>query len=297
MVPLLVGTTLIVFVLGRLAPGDPVQILFGDIGDPVTEARARAKLGLDRPLAEQYLRFVGRLFRGDLGSSYAYPGTPVRAMLAGALPVTLFLSVLAVGAAIVVGVPLGLIAALRPRSLLDRLIRLLTLVGIAVPFFVVAIGLVLVFSLRLRWLPVSGWGSPGHLVLPVVVLALRPLAYIARITRVALLQVFAEDYVRTAWAKGLPPAAVTLRHALRNAALTIVTTAGLTLGLAFTGAFVTETIFGIPGMGRATVTAIFQRDYPMIQAVVVLYTGLFLLLNLLTDLGYALLDPRIRYAD
>jgi ABC-type dipeptide/oligopeptide/nickel transport system permease component len=211
--------------------------------------------------------------------------------------VTLFLSVLAVGAAIVVGVPLGLIAALRPRSLLDRLIRLLTLVGIAVPFFVVAIGLVLVFSLRLRWLPVSGWGSPGHLVLPVVVLALRPLAYIARITRVALLQVFAEDYVRTAWAKGLPPAAVTLRHALRNAALTIVTTAGLTLGLAFTGAFVTETIFGIPGMGRATVTAIFQRDYPMIQAVVVLYTGLFLLLNLLTDLGYALLDPRIRYAD
>jgi peptide/nickel transport system permease protein len=297
MVPLLVGTTLIVFVLGRLAPGDPVQILFGDIGDPVTEARARAKLGLDRPLAEQHLRFVGRLFRGDLGSSYAYPGTPVRAMLAGALPVTLFLSVLAVGAAIVVGVPLGLIAALRPRSLLDRLIRLLTLVGIAVPFFVVAIGLVLVFSLRLRWLPVSGWGSPGHLVLPVVVLALRPLAYIARITRVALLQVFAEDYVRTAWAKGLPPAAVTLRHALRNAALTIVTTAGLTLGLAFTGAFVTETIFGIPGMGRATVTAIFQRDYPMIQAVVVLYTGLFLLLNLLTDLGYALLDPRIRYAD
>ena len=141
----------------------------------------------------------------------------------------------------------------------------------------------------------SGWGRPGHVVLPVVVLMLRPLAYIARITRVALLQVLAEDYVRTARAKGLPPAAVNLRHALRNAAIAIVTTAGLTLALAFTGAFVTETIFGIPGMGRATVTAIFQRDYPVIQAVVMLYTGMFLVLNLLTDLGYALLDPRIRY--
>ena len=295
MVPLIVGTTLIVFVLGRLAPGDPVQILFGDVGDPVTEARARARLGLDRPLPEQYLRFVARLVRGDLGVSYAYPGTPVRGMLAEALPVSLFLSGLAVGSAVLTGVPLGLFAALWPRSLLDRLIRLLTLAGIAVPFFVIAIGLVLVFSLQLRWLPVSGWGRPGHVVLPVVVLMLRPLAYIARITRVALLQVLAEDYVRTARAKGLPPAAVNLRHALRNAAVTIVTTAGLALSLAFTGAFVTETIFGIPGMGRATVTAIFQRDYPVIQAVVMLYTGMFLVLNLLTDLGYALLDPRIRY--
>jgi ABC-type dipeptide/oligopeptide/nickel transport system permease component len=218
-------------------------------------------------------------------------------MLAEALPVSLFLSGLAVGGAVLIGVPLGLLAALSPRSLLDRLIRLLTLAGIAVPFFVVAIGLVLVFSLHLRWLPVSGWGRPGHLVLPVLVLGLRPLAYIARITRATLLQVLAEDYVRTARAKGLPPSAVNLRHALRNAAVTIVTTAGLALSLAFTGAFVTETIFGIPGMGRATVTAIFQRDYPVIQAVVMLYTGLFLVLNLLTDLGYALLDPRIRYAD
>ncbi|PYM59502.1 MAG: hypothetical protein DMD79_17515 [Candidatus Rokuibacteriota bacterium] len=297
MVPLIVGTTLIVFVLGRLAPGDPVQILLGDVGDPVTEARARAQLGLDRPLPEQYLRFVGRIVRGDLGVSYAYPGMPVRGMLAEAFPVSLLLSGLAVGAAVLIGVPLGLLAALSPRSLLDRLIRLLTLAGIAVPFFVVAIGLVLVFSLHLRWLPVSGWGRPGHLVLPVLVLGLRPLAYIARITRATLLQVLAEDYVRTARAKGLPPSAVSLRHALRNAVVTIVTTAGLALSLAFTGAFVTETIFGIPGMGRATVTAIFQRDYPVIQAVVMLYTGLFLILNLLTDLGYALLDPRIRYAD
>jgi ABC-type dipeptide/oligopeptide/nickel transport system permease component len=296
MVPLVLGTTLVVFVVGRLAPGDPVQILFGDIGDPVTEARARAKLGLDRPVAEQYVRFLGRLLRGDLGVSYAYPGTPVQGMVTEALGPSVLLGGLAVAGAVLVGVPLGLLAALRPRSVLDRLMRLLTLSGIAVPFFVLAIGLVLVFSLRLRWLPVSGWGTPVHLVLPVVVLALRPLAYVARITRLAILQVLEEDYVRTARAKGLGPVAVNLRHALRNAAVTIVTTAGLTLSLAFTGAFVTETIFGVPGMGRATVTAILQRDYPVIQAVVLLYTGLFLLLNLLTDVGYAILDPRIRHA-
>ena len=297
MVPLVLGTTLIVFVVGRLAPGDPVQILFGDISDPVTEARARAKLGLDRPVIEQYVRFLGRLAHGDLGVSYAYPGTPVRGMVAEALGPSALLGGLAVGGAVLLGVPLGLLAALRPRSVLDRLVRLVTLSGIAVPFFVIAIGLVLVFSLRLRWLPVSGWGTLAHLALPVVVLALRPLAYVARITRLAMLQVLQEDYVRTARAKGLAPSTVNLRHALRNAAVTIITTAGLTLSLAFTGAFVTETIFGVPGMGRATVTAILQRDYPVIQAVVLLYTGLFLILNLLTDVGYAILDPRIRHAE
>jgi len=297
MVPLVLGTTLIVFVVGRLAPGDPVQILFGDISDPVTEARARAKLGLDRPVIEQYVRFLGRLAHGDLGVSYAYPGTPVRGMVTEALGPSALLGALAVGGAVLLGVPLGLVAALRPRSVLDRLVRLVTLSGIAVPFFVIAIGLVLIFSLRLRWLPVSGWGTPAHLALPVIVLTLRPLAYVARITRLAMLQVLQEDYVRTARAKGLAPSAVNLRHALRNAAVTIVTTAGLTLSLAFTGAFVTETIFGVPGMGRATVTAILQRDYPVIQAVVLLYTGLFLVLNLLTDVGYAILDPRIRHAE
>jgi len=294
-VPLVLGTTLVVFVVGRWAPGDPVQVLLGDIGDPVTEARARAKLGLDRPIVEQYLRFLGRLLHGDLGVSYAYPGMPVRRLVGEALGPSLLLGGLAVAAAVVLGVPLGLLAALSPRSALDRLVRALTLTGIAIPFFVVAVGLVLVFSLRLRWLPVSGWGTPIHLVLPVIVLALRPLAYVARITRLALRSVLQEDYVRTARAKGLGPAAVNLRHALRNAAVTIATTAGLTLSLALTGAFVTETIFGVPGMGRATVTAILQRDYPAIQAIVLLYTGLFLALNLLTDLGYALLDPRIRY--
>jgi peptide/nickel transport system permease protein len=295
MVPLVLGTTLLVFALGRLAPGDPVQILFGDLGDAAAIARARAQLGLDRPLVEQYARFLGRLARLDLGVSYAYPGKPVGELLAGAVWTSLMLGVLAVAVALAIGLPLGIIAALRPGTWIDRLARGVTLLGIAVPFFVVAAVLVLLFSLRLGWLPVSGWGQPRHLVLPVLVLMLRPMAYIMRVTRLAVSQILVEDFIRTARAKGLGPGAIVLRHALRNAAITIATTAGLSLSLAFTGAFVTETIFAVPGMGRATVTAILQRDYPTIQAVVMLYTFLFLALNLVMDCLYAVLDPRVRY--
>jgi peptide/nickel transport system permease protein len=295
MLPIVIGVTLIVFVVGRLAPGDPVQILFGDISNPTVEARARAQLGLDQPLPVQYARFLGGLARLDFGTSYVYRGVRVSAIIGQALPISLALGTLALLVAVLAGVPLGLAAALHRRSVLDQGVRLLTLLGVAVPFFVVAVGLVLLFSLRLRWLPVSGWGAPGHLVLPIVVLMLRPMAYITRITRLAVLQALGQDYIRTARAKGLPVAAITVRHALRNAAITITTTVGLALSLAFTGAFVTEIIFGIPGMGRATVTAVFERDYPVIQAVVLLYTALFLLLNLAMDLAYAALDPRIRY--
>jgi peptide/nickel transport system permease protein len=295
MLPIVIGVTLIVFVVGRLAPGDPVQILFGDISNPTVEARARAQLGLDQPLPVQYARFLEGLARLDFGTSYVYRGVRVSAIIGQALPISLALGTLALIVAVLLGVPLGLAAALHRRSVLDQGVRLLTLLGVAVPFFVVAIGLVLLFSLRLRWLPVSGWGTPAHLVLPIVVLMLRPMAYITRITRLAVLQALGQDYIRTARAKGLPVAAITVRHALRNAAITITTTVGLALSLAFTGAFVTEIIFGIPGMGRATVTAVFQRDYPVIQAVVLLYTALFLLLNLAMDLAYAALDPRIRY--
>jgi peptide/nickel transport system permease protein len=296
MAPLVLGTTLLVFALGRLAPGDPVQILFGDLGDPAAIARARSQLGLDRPLVEQYARFLSRLGRLDLGVSYAYPGKPVGELLAGAVSTSLLLGVLAVAVALAIGLPLGIVAALRPGTWVDRLARGVTLVGIAVPFFVVAAVLVLVFSLRLGWLPVSGWGQSRHLVLPVVVLTLRPMAYIMRVTRLAVSQVLVEDFIRTARAKGLGPGAIVLRHALHNAAITIATTAGLSLSLAFTGAFVTETIFAVPGMGRATVTAILQRDYPTIQAVVMLYTLLFLALNLVMDCLYAVLDPRVRYS-
>jgi peptide/nickel transport system permease protein len=295
MLPIVLGVTLIVFVVGRLAPGDPVQILFGDISNPMFEARARAQLGLDQPLPVQYARFLGGLARLDFGTSYVYRGVRVSAIIGQALPISLALGTLALLVAVLVGVPLGLAAALHRRSVLDQGVRLLTLLGVAVPFFVVAVGLVLLFSLRLRWLPVSGWGTPAHLVLPIAVLMLRPMAYITRITRLAVLQALGQDYIRTARAKGLPVAAITVRHALRNAAITITTTVGLALSLAFTGAFVTEIIFGIPGMGRATVTAVFERDYPVIQAVVLLYTALFLLLNLAMDLAYAALDPRIRY--
>jgi ABC-type dipeptide/oligopeptide/nickel transport system permease component len=188
-----------------MAPGDPVQVLFGNISDPVTEARARAKLGLDRPVVEQYLRFLGGLARLDLDVSYAYPGVPIRRMAAEALPATVLLGIVAVAGAIAFGVALGLLAALHPQSIVDRAIRLLTLSGIAVPFFVIAVILVLVFSVRPGWLPVAGWDTSCHLVLPIVVLMLRPLAYITRITRLALLQVLDQEHIRTARSKSLPP--------------------------------------------------------------------------------------------
>ncbi len=296
MIPMMLGAALVVFIVGRMAPGDPVQILFGDVSNPVVEARARSVLGLDKPLPVQYVRFLAGLARFDLGSSYAYPGMPVRKIIGDALPVSIMLGLMALVVAVLLGVPLGILAAVNRHSALDRSIRFLTLLGIAVPVFVIAVALVLVFSLRLRWLPVSGWGASADVILPVIVLMLRPTAYITRITRLSILQVLGEEYIRTAHAKGLPRSAVFFRHALRNAGVTIVTTAGLALSLAFTGAFVTEVIFGIPGMGRATVTAIFQRDYPVIQAVVMLYTVLFMALNLAMDLAYAFLDPRIRYA-
>ncbi len=296
MIPIVLGATLIVFVVGRLAPGDPVQLLFGDIRDPVQEARVRSQLGLDRPLPVQYLRYLAGLTRFDLGVSYAYPGRKISGMITQALPVSLQLGAIAVTIAAAIGLPLGVLAAVRRDSLADRLVRLISLLGIAVPFFVIAVALILLISLRLRWLPVAGWGRPEHYALPVLVLMLRPMAYITRITRLAMLQILGEDYIRTARAKGIPARGVHFHHALRNAAITIATTIGLAFNVAITGAFVTETIFSVPGMGRAAVTAILQRDYPMVQAVVIVYTLLFLLLNLVLDLAYAALDPRIRYS-
>ncbi len=192
MIPIVIGATLIVFVFGRLAPGDPVQILFGDIRDPAAEARARASLGLDRPLPEQYVRFLINLTRFDLGTSYAYPGRRVSRMVLDALPISLMVGGMAVCLALMIGLPLGILAAVHRHGLIDRLVRLLTLLGVAVPFFVIAVAMILFLSLRLRVLPVAGWGSPAHFVLPVVVLTLRPMAYITRITRLAMLRCWAK---------------------------------------------------------------------------------------------------------
>jgi peptide/nickel transport system permease protein len=291
----LVASSAIVFLLGRLAPGDPVQLLMGDLRDPVAEARLRRDLALDRPLPEQYLRFAGRALRGDLGQSYANPGRPVAQMIGQALHVTLQLAVVTVVLAILLGVPLGILSGAGRGSVTDAAARLLALAGVSVPSFVVALLLILVMALGLRLVPVSGWGEPRHFVLPVLALLVQPLAYITRMTRTGVVQVLAQEYVRTAHAKGCSSRRVLLVHVVPNAGLAVITVIALALSYALTGALVVETIFRVPGMGQAAVGAFFQRDYPMVQAVGLVYTAVFITTSLLADLGYALLDPRIRY--
>ena len=291
----LVASSVAVFVVGRLAPGDPVQLLMGDLRDPVAEARVRKDLGLDRPLWVQYVSFAGRALRGDLGQSYANPGRSVNRMVAEALPATARLAAVAVGLALLLGVPLGVLSAVRRASLADVLARLVALGGMSLPSFVVAVLLIRWLALGWHAVPVSGWGEPRHYILPVLVLLVQPLAYITRVTRAGVLRVLPEDFVRTAHSKGLSPWRVLSRHVLPNAAISVITIAGLAFSYALTGAFVVETIFRIPGLGQAAVGALFLRDYPMVQAVGLLYAAIFIGMNFLVDLGYAFVDPRIRY--
>jgi peptide/nickel transport system permease protein len=292
---LLVVSSAVVFVVGRLAPGDPVQLLMGDLRDPATEARIRGELRLDQPIWRQYVEFVRRALHGDLGPSFANPGRPVSAMIAVALPVTARLAVVTVGLAIVLGVPLGILSAVRRTSVLDVAARLVALGGMSIPSFVTAILLIQGLALGLHLVPVSGWGEPRQYVLPVLALLVQPLAYITRVTRAGVLRVLPEDYVRTARSKGLAPWRVLAGHVLPNAAISVMTVAGLALSYALTGAFVVETIFRVPGLGQAAVGALFLRDYPMVQAVGLLYAATFTGINLLADVGYALLDPRVQY--
>jgi ABC-type dipeptide/oligopeptide/nickel transport system permease component len=292
---LVVASSVVVFVVGRLAPGDPVQLLMGDLRDPVVEGRIRRELGLDRPVWEQYLRFARRAVRGNFGQSYANPGRPVAGMIGQALPVTAALATAAVGLALLLGLPLGLLAAVGRGTLPDVVTRFVALGGMSIPSFVVAVVLIQWLALGWHVAPVSGWGEPRHYLLPVAALTLQPLAYVTRVTRAGILRVLPEDYVRTARSKGLSPGRVLVRHVLPNALISIITVAGLAFSYTLTGAFVVETIFRIPGLGQAAVGALFLRDYPMIQAVGLLYAAIFLGTGLLADVGYAVVDPRVRY--
>jgi ABC-type dipeptide/oligopeptide/nickel transport system permease component len=295
MLAVLAASSVVIFVVGRLAPGDPVQLLLGDLRDPVAEARLRRELGLDRPLWAQYLLFAGRALRGDLGQSYANPGRSVNRMVAEALPATARLAAVTVGLALLLGVPLGVLSAVRRATATDALARLVALGGMSLPSFVAAVLLIRWLALGWHAVPVSGWGEPRHYVLPVLVLLVQPLAYITRVTRAGVLRVLPDDFVRTAHSKGLSPWRVLSRHVLPNAAISVITIAGLAFSYALTGAFVVETIFRIPGLGQAAVGALFLRDYPMVQAVGLLYAAIFIAMNFLVDLGYAFIDPRIRY--
>lgn len=302
---LLLVVATVLFLSIHLLPGDPaLLILGGDAAQPTPEqiARVRARLGLDRPLAVQYLAWLARVARGDLGSSLV-DDRPVATDLANRLPRTLQLVVPATALALAVGVPLGMFAARRRGRLADPAASATALVGFSMPVFVTSMLLVLGFSLTLGWLPPAGYvpfgEDPGgflrHLVLPVVALALAPLATTMRMTRSAYLEQAALDYVRTARAKGLAEAAVARRHVLRNALLPVVTVVGLQVGSMFAGAVLVEYVFSWPGLNTLLLSSLGTRDYPMIQGVVLLAASLFVGVNLLTDLCYALINPRIRY--
>ena len=292
-VPTLIGVTLLVFAFLHAVPGDPVEIMLGESASARDVASMRAALGLDRPLPEQLARFAGRLVRGDLGVSIAFRA-PVSTVIRERLPATVLLAVAALVLAVAWAVPLGAAAAHRPGSPLDRMARLVSLAGVAVPSFVLGPVLVLVFAIALGWLPVSGNAGPAHLVLPATTLALGMGGVLVRLTRSAMLDALSADHLRTARAKGAGRARVAIVHALRTALPPVVTVIGLQAGALLAGAIVTETIFAWPGIGRLVVQAIGARDYPLVQGCVLTIGFAYVLVNLATDVVLALLDPRMR---
>lgn len=294
-VPVVFGVLLLTFLLVHLVPGDPVEVMLGESATMADRMQLRAELGLDQPLASQFVTYLDKLAHGDFGRSI-HTHSQVSTLLAERIPATARLAALALLIAVCVGLPLGIIAALKAGQWPDRLATLSSLTLSAMPHFWLGPLLMLVFALWLGVLPVSGMESAGAIVLPALTLGFGLAAILTRMTRASLLEVLHEDFVRTARAKGLPERSVILRHALRAAMLPIVTVLGLQLGSLLAGTVITETVFGWDGVGRLLVESIEKRDYPVTQACVLVIALIYVLVNLLTDLAYARLDPRVRYA-
>ncbi len=296
LVPILWGVATIVFILMFLVPGDPARLLMGQHGDEETLASIRRELGLDRPMHVQYIRFLGRLAKGDLGESYRQR-RPVSEIIRERFPATLELAAVSMALAIVFGIAAGILAAVFRNTALDWAVMILSLTGISLPVFWLGMMLILVFAATLGWFPVGGYGGGGlrHLALPAVSLAAVSTGYIARMMRSSMLEVISRDYVRTARAKGLGERTVILRHALRNALIPVITLIGLNFAGLLGGAVATETVFAWPGLGRATVDAIRTRDFPVVAGSVLFLAVVFVIINLLVDLSYGWLDPRIHY--
>ena len=301
-IPVMAVVALFVFSLLYLAPGDPAAIIAGDQASPADVDRIRASLGLDRPFLVRFGEWVWNVLNGDLGTSI-FTNLPVTHMIAQRIEPTLSLMVLTLIVSIVFAVPMGVLAAWKHGTWIDRGIMMLAVFGFSVPVFVVGYLLAYVFALQLGWLPVQGytplsaglWPWLQNLILPSIALGLLYIALIARITRATMLEVLSQDYVRTAKAKGLGQRPILFLHALKNAAVPIVTVIGIGVALLIGGAVVTESVFAIPGLGRLVVDAILRRDYPVIQGVVLLFSFIYVLVNLGVDLLYTLFDPRISY--
>jgi len=295
-IPILIGAATIVFALMFIVPGDPARLLMGQHGDEKTLASIRHELGLDRPIYVQYGKFIGRLARGNLGVSYRQR-RPVAEIIRERFPATAKLAVASMVIAVIFGMAAGIIAAVYRNTVLDWLVMIFSLTGISMPVFWLGMMLILVFAAGLGWLPVGGYGRSGdlrHIILPALSLAAVSVGYIARMTRSSMLEVIGKDYIRTARAKGLTNSAVILRHALRNAFIPVITIIGINFASLLGGAVATETVFAWPGLGRATVDAIRVRDLPVVEGCVMFLAFVFVIANLLVDLSYAWLDPRIR---
>jgi len=293
LLPTVLGVATLTFVVLHFVPGDPVDVLLGESATPADREALRRDLGLDRPLAAQYVHFLAGLSRGDLGQSLAFRA-PVARVVASRYPATLELAAAALVAALLVALPLGVAGALRPKSWIDRAARIASLAGACIPTLCLGPVLMLLFSLQLGWLPVSGRGGIAHLVLPAATLGLGMAGVLVRQTRTSVLAALQEDYVRTARAKGLPEWRVVLSHTLRNALIPVVTVSGLQAGSLLAGAVITETIFAWPGVGRLTVQAIGARDFSLVQGCVLAMGITYVLVNSLTDLLYRVIDPRLR---
>lgn len=301
-IPVMGVVALFVFLLLRLTPGDPAAIIAGDNASPEQLDRIRTQLGLNEPLYTQFFSWVGRLLHGDLGTSLI-SNVPVLQMISQRVEPSLSVALSVMLVSILVAVPLGVIAAWKHGTWIDRGVMALSVLGFSVPVFVIGYVLVQIFAIELRWVPVQGFRSITRgfgpfferIVLPTVALSFIYVALIARMTRAAMLDVLGEDYVRTARAKGINESGVLLRHALRNAAVPVITVIGTGFALLISGVVVTESVFNLPGVGRLTVDAVLARDFPVIQAMILLTSGIYVAVNLLIDLAYALLDPRIRY--
>jgi peptide/nickel transport system permease protein len=301
-IPVLLLVAVFVFLLLQLTPGDPAVVIAGDYATTQQIEAIRQQLGLDRPLLQQMVAWFGRLAQGDLGTSI-FSRLPVTSLIVQRLEPTLVLSLYTIALSIAFAVPIGVLAAYRAGSLLDRAVMGVAAFGFSTPVFVVGFLLVYVFALWLGWFPTQGYTPLAQglaaclhsLTLPAITLALLYSALLARVTRASILEVLAEDYVRTAHAKGLPPRVVLARHALKNAAVPIITTIGVGIAALLAGVVVTETVFNIPGLGRLTADAILRRDYPVVQGLILLFATVYVAVNLLVDLAYVLFDPRIRY--
>ena len=292
-VPVLLGVATLVFSLIHLVPGDPAQAMLGDGASPQDIAELRTSLGLDRPLPSQYATFMKSAVTGDLGRSFR-TGQPVTQMIAERVPATAELALAAMAVAILLAIPLGIVAAVWKNTWADHAAMTFSLAGISIPNFWLGPLLAIVFAVELGWLPVSGRGTLAHLVLPAVSLGLALSAILARMTRASLLEELGELYVRAARSRGVSPTAAVLGHALRNSLIPLVTIVALQFGAVLTGAVITETIFAWPGIGRLLIQSIGFRDYPMVQGCILLIAVTYVTVNLLTDILYGVLDPRIR---